>query len=532
MMEEVWDLDALVVGAGIAGLYSLYKLRSLGLKARAAEMGDGVGGTWFWNRYPGARCDTESVQYSYSFDDKLQEEWCWSERFAAQPEILKYLDHVADRHDLRRDIDFSTEIASAHYDEAANTWTARSKDGKVYRVRFMIMASGCLTAAPSMPDIKGLRDFKGEVYYTARWPTTEVTFGGKKVAVMGTGSSGIQVIPEIAKRAEHLRVFQRTPNYSLPARNTPMPQEHAEYWRKNYKELREKARHLGTLFDFGTQGAMEVDDETRERIYQERWERGGANFMVSFNDLIRNDKSNETAADFVRRQIKQMVKDPEVAEKLTPYHYPIFSKRICIDTDYFDTYNRDNVDLTDLQSEPIRRVTANAIETEKGSYEVDMIVFATGFDAMTGPLTRVDIRGRDGMSLKQKWQDGPYTYLGIMSAGFPNLFMITGPGSPAVLGNMAVNIEQHVEWIADCLIHMREKGVERIDADVGAELEWVKHVADTANATVYPRAASWYMGANIPGKPRVFLPYIGGVGKYREIATEVANDGYRGFRFD
>ena len=528
--DEARVFDVLIIGAGFAGLYALHKLRGEGFDVRLVEAGSGVGGTWYWNRYPGARCDTESMQYSYSFDDDLEQEWVWTERFPAQPEILRYLNHVADRFDLRRDIDLDTRITSVDLGEDG-IWNLVSENGKRYRTRFCITAVGCLASAPLTMEFEGQSNFSGEIYYTANWPHRPVDLKGKRVAVIGTGSSGIQFIPEAARGCSELYVFQRTPNYSVPARNTSMPEGHARSWKEHYPELREKARfsRSGTLYDFGTQSALEVDPETREKIYQERWETGTANFTVSFNDLVVNEAANETAADFVRRQIRKTVKDPVVAEALTPRDYPIFTKRICLDSGYFETFNRDNVKLVNLRDEPISHISPTGIETTGGSYDVDVIVFATGFDALTGPLLRLNIRGEGGVSLADKWAEGPRAYLGLMIAGFPNLLTITGPGSPSVLGNMVVAVEQHVEWIAALLSFMRERGLTQVRADLEHENTWVEHIAQVAEGTLYPRAASWYMGANVPGKPRLFIPYIGGYGRYREICAEVASDGYRGF---
>jgi len=529
--SDAGRLDVAVVGAGFAGLYMLLRLRRLGFSVRVFEAGSDVGGTWYWNRYPGARCDVESMQYSYSFDEDLQQEWSWSERFATQPEILRYINHVADRFDLRRDIQFNTRIESMRFDGASNTWALTTDDGNAIEASFCVMATGCLSAA-RMPDIKGRDDFKGAVYHTGAWPHEGVDFSGLRVAVVGTGSSGIQAIPEIAKLALSLHVFQRTPNFSIPARNAPLTSAYVNEWKSEYAERRRLAREetrSGTIYDFATKSALEVGDEERQREYAARWKKGGANFMHSYNDLAVNETANKTAADFVRDQIRATVKDPAVAETLCPYDYPIFTKRICIDSDYFETFNRDNVTLVDLRKAPITEITPHGIRTSDRTYDFDAIVFATGFDAMTGALTSVDIRGVGGESLKEKWAPGPRAYLGLISAGFPNLFMVTGPGSPSVLSNVVVSIEQHVDWIADCINYLRSGGIQRIDASRDVEDKWVNHVNEVANTTLYPRAASWYMGANIPGKTRVFMPYIGGVGAYRQTCTEIARSGYEGF---
>lgn len=525
--------DVFVVGAGFAGIYALYKYRSLGMTVKGVESGTGVGGTWYWNRYPGARCDTESMQYSYSWDPQLSAEWEWTERFPGHAEIRSYLEHVVKRHDLDKHIDFETRIASMEFDDALELWTIQSEDGKVYRAKFCVMATGCMVGAVNSPEFRGAEPFRGQIYHTARWPKEKVEFAGKRIAVIGTGSSGIQTISEVAKSAAQVYVYQRTPNFSIPARNEPMRAEHQQYWKENYALLRDKARYSrsGTLFDFGTIGVMDVDETTREAILQDRWKKGTSNFMGSFNDMIFNDESNAVVADFVRSKIAETVKDPETAEKLTPQGYPIFAKRICLDTDYFETFNRDNVTLVDVRNDPIVELTPRGVRTEQTEHEVDIIVFATGYDAITGPLMNIDIRGTGPKTIKEKWATGPYAYLGIMSAGFPNMFTITGPGSPSTLGNMVVSIEQHIEWVADLLVYMRENQLTKVEADAKSEADWAEHVTDVAETTVYPKASSWYMGANIPGKRRVFLPYIGGIGHYRRLCDEVARKGYEGFTF-
>ncbi len=519
--------DAVIVGAGFAGLYMLHKLRQAGRTAVVLEAGSGVGGTWFWNRYPGCRCDVESMQYSYSFSDELQQEWRWSERFAAQPEILRYAEHVADRFGLHSAIRLDTRVTAARFDDAARHWTVETERGDLIDARFCIMATGCLSAART-PELPGLADFQGATYHTADWPHEGVELAGKRVGIVGTGSSGIQAIPELARQAGRLFVFQRTPNYSVPARNGPLTPEYADSWKTRYPALREEARHThsGTLYDYGPHSALAVTAEEREREYRARWEVGGPNFLRSFNDLGTDLQANDTAADFVRARIGELVDDDAVAAKLMPSGYPIGTKRICVDSHYFETFNRPTVTLIDLRDEPIEAVTAGGIRTSAREVALDALVFATGFDAMTGALTRIAITGRNGMELAAKWAAGPRTYLGLMTAGFPNLFMITGPGSPSVLSNVIVSIEQHVEWIAACIGSLDDTDIEASEA---AETAWVEHVNEVAGRTLYPRAASWYMGANIPGKPRVFMPYVGGVAAYRQRCAEVAQQGYQGF---
>jgi len=527
------EVDAVIVGAGFGGMYMLHRLRQLGLKSIVLDRATGVGGTWYWNRYPGARCDVESMQYSYSFSEELQQEWQWSEKFSAQPEILEYANHVADRFDLRRDMQFDTTVESAHYDEAAKRWTVRTNRGNEYRPRYCIMATGCLSSA-RIPDFPGLKDFQGDTYHTGHWPHEGVDFTGKRVGVIGTGSSAIQAIPVIAEQADHVTVFQRRPNFSIPSRNGPMTEDYERSWKDDYRAHRAKARETtnGILSNPNNQSAIEIDEVSRLNTYESRWVEGGTRFMAAFNDLIKNADSNDTAANFVRAKIRETVKDPKVAALLSQQDHPIGTKRICVDTHYFETYNLDHVALVDVRNAPVEHLTSNGLHQGGVDFEFDAIVFATGFDAMTGTLDRIDIRGRNGRRLKTEWQDGPKTYLGMMSAGFPNLFMVTGPQSPSVRSNMMGSIEQHVDWMADCIAHIEASPNSVIDAELQAQEEWIVHSTEVAHETLYPKAASWYMGANVPGKPRVFLPYIGGVGRYREKCDEIAKSGYTGFRFE
>jgi cyclohexanone monooxygenase len=523
--------DVVVVGAGFAGMYLLHRLRGLGLRVRVYEQGGDVGGTWYWNRYPGARCDVESMQYSYSFSDELQQEWDWSERYAPQAEILKYARHVAERFDLRRDIQFNTSVDRVVFDESAGEWQVSTSDGKTVSARFVVLATGCLSNA-RLPDIKGLSDFAGKVYHTGHWPHEAVNFTDQRVAVVGTGSSAIQSIPEIARQARHLYVFQRTPNFSIPAHNAALTAEEREAFRRIYPEVRRFAREEarnGLYAEMPDRGALDDGDNARRARYEQRWASGGLTFMLTYNNLILDQAANDTAADFVRAKIAEIVKDPQTAKLLQPVNHPIGSKRICVDTDYYATFNRPNVTLVDIRDSGIEEILPNAVRVGAKDYEVDALVLATGFDAMTGSVARIDIRGRGGQTLKQKWAEGPKTYLGLMCAGFPNLFIITGPGSPSVLSNMIVSIEQHVDWIADCMVWMRQRGLDLVEATKAAEEGWVAHVNQVAHMTLYPQANSWYMGANIPGKPRIFMPYIGGVGVYRRICDDVAAKGYEGF---
>ena len=524
--------DAVVIGAGFAGLYMLHRLRQLGMTARVYESGDGVGGTWYWNRYPGARCDVESMQYSYSFSEELQQEWEWTERYPKQAEILTYINHVADRFELRPDIQLETRVVSAAYDEASHRWTVETDHGDKVTAQYVISAAGCLSAA-RVPEIPGLENFTGKQYHTGHWPHEPVDFTGQRVGVIGTGSSGIQIIPVLARQAKAVTVFQRTPNFSIPAWNRPLPREDQQVWKAQYAENRERARSTrsGILYDYSQRAAFAVDETERQQEYERRWARGGANFTHSFNDIYSDRQANDTAAEFVRGKIRDLVKNPTVAALLSPTDHAIGTKRICVDTDYYETFNQDHVNLVSLKATPILEIGPTGIRTESVTYELDSIVFATGYDAVTGSLDRIDIRGKGGLALKTKWSEGPRTYLGLMSAGYPNLFLITGPQSPSVLTNVIVAIEQHVDWIARCLSHMQASHVGTTEPTLQAENEWVDHVGEIASKTLFASANSWYTGANIPGKPRVFLPYIGGLGNYTVICEDVVANGYRGLAF-
>ncbi|HKY76063.1 MAG TPA: NAD(P)/FAD-dependent oxidoreductase [Acidimicrobiia bacterium] len=523
-------VDVVVVGAGFAGLYSLYRLREAGWSVQGFEAGDGVGGTWYWNRYPGARCDVASIEYSYSFSDELQQEWDWSERYATQPEILRYLDHVADRFDLRRLIRFETRVEAAVFDETTGGWAVRTSDGEVTRARFVVMATGCLSTA-NMPDIPGRDSFAGEVLHTGRWPHHPVEFAGKRVGVIGTGSSAIQAIPVIAEAAAGLVVFQRTPNYSVPAHNHRLQPADLAAVKTNYSDLRERNRR--TMIGAGGWAtppggpAFGVSEDERERILEERWADGGLWFLTAFNDVVFNGEANDVLAEFVRRKIRATVADPAVADRLSPTQR-IGCKRLCVDTGYFETFNRPNVRLIDLREFPIEAITSTGVRTVAEHIELDSLVFATGFDAMTGTLMRIDIRGRGGVSLRTAWAEGPRTYLGLGVPGFPNLFLVTGPGSPSVLTNMVTSIEHHVEWIGDCLDHLRAEGYDAIEASPEAAEEWGAYVNAVAGTTLFTTCNSWYLGANIPGKPRVFMPLFG-FAPYVATCDDVAADNYRGF---
>jgi cation diffusion facilitator CzcD-associated flavoprotein CzcO len=527
--------DALVIGAGFSGLYQLLCLRDrLGLSVRVLEAAPDLGGTWYWNRYPGARCDSESHSYCYSFSDELMREWEWSEKYPGPPEILRYLNHVADRFDLKRDIRFDTRVAAAHYDEAANLWRVTTDTGDALTAQYLITAVGCLSTA-NVPDIPGLDTFRGRWYHTGHWPHEGVDFAGKRVGQIGTGSTGIQTAPVIAETAARLTVFQRTANYSVPARNGPLTPEFKRWIRDNVAEIRTTmhAAVNGHPFLLDERSALDVPPAQREAIYQKAWQTGGLRFRATFRDLVTSNEANATAVEFLKRKIREIVRDPATAEKLADIDHPYAAKRPPIDTGYFETFNRDNVDLVDVRADPIERVTADGIRTRGAEYPLDIIVFATGFDGMTGSLLRIDIRGRGGLPLQKAWAAGPRNYIGLQVAGFPNLFTVTGPGSPSVLCNMPVAIEQHVEWITDCIAHLRSAGLKRIEPTEAAVESWAAEVNRAAQATVLPQAKhSWYLGANIPGKPRVFMPYAGGMAHYRRLCAGIAARNYEGFRID
>jgi cation diffusion facilitator CzcD-associated flavoprotein CzcO len=530
------DFDAIVIGAGFSGLYQLYLLRDrLGLKVRVLEQGGGVGGTWYWNRYPGARCDSESHSYCFTFSEALYKEWEWSERYPGQAEIMRYMNWVADRLELKRDIAFDTRVTACRYDAAANLWAVETATGERLTATWLITAVGCLSTA-NVPKIPGLESFEGRWYHTGQWPHEGVDLTGARVGQIGTGSTGIQAVPVIAAEAKHLTVFQRTANYSVPARNGPLAAEFKAWARENWQSIRETTQSTpnGHPFIIADRSAWDVTEAERQAIYEAAWEKGGLQFRAAFRDLLMDKAANDTAAAFLKAKIREIVQDPETAAKLADIDHPYAAKRPPIDTNYFETFNRDNVTLVDVRANPIERITPRGIRLRDGTeHALDIIVFATGFDAMTGPLLRLNITGRDGLPLAEAWAAGPRTYLGLQVDGFPNLFTITGPGSPSVLCNMPVCIEQHAEWIADCIAHLREQGIARMEPEPAAVERWVAHVNEAANATLLPQAGhSWYLGANVPGKPRVFMPYAGGMARYRGICAEVAAKGYEGFRLE
>jgi cation diffusion facilitator CzcD-associated flavoprotein CzcO len=523
-------VDVVVVGAGFAGMYMLHRLRGLGVRAVVFEAGDDVGGTWYWNRYPGARVDVECINYSFSFSSDLEQDYPWAERYAPQPEILKYARHVADRFGLRPDIRFGTRVTAARYDEPSRTWRVQTDRGDDVTARYVVMATGCLSAA-KLPEIPGTGDFLGRSYHTAHWPHEGADFSGLRVGLIGTGSSGVQSIPVIAGQAADLTVFQRTPAYSLPARNRPLHAGELESVQARYGEWRQAARvsGFGVPVEAPTKSIFEVTAQERNATLEKAWNSGSlTNLLSCYTDTATSQQANDLVREFIHGKIRELVKDPQTAADLCP-QYPVGTKRPCLDTSYYDTYNRDNVHLVNLRRTPLAAVTERGIRASDREYEFDAIVYATGFDAMTGALTRVDIRGRDGVSLAGEWHAGPRTYLGIASSGFPNLFMVTGPGSPSVLSNMMISIEQHVDWVADAIAYLNESGLAAIEPTRQAQDGWVDHVNEIASYTLFPKANSWYMGANVPGKPRVFMPYAGGVGNYRVKCDEVARNGYEGF---
>ena len=527
--DESTTVDVLIIGAGFAGMYMLHKLRANGMSVLVLEEANGVGGTWYWNRYPGARCDVESMEYSYSFSEDLQQEWEWSYRFSTQPEILEYANHVANRFDLKKDIRLDSRVQSMAYCDD-DKWSVKTVSGASYKSKYCVMATGTLSSV-NEPKFTGINSFNGDSYVTGRWPQEPVDFTGKKVGIIGTGSSAVQAIPVIASEAEHLTVFQRTANYSIPARNRPLNTEEVSKIKLNYSSIRDKARNNRAgiaSMEFGQESALDVEEYERRSEYEHRWEEGGTNFLSAYNDIGLDFDANKTASDFVKSKIHEVVKDAEMAKLLSPDN-AIGCKRLCADTNYYETYNRGNVSLVDVNITPIERIVDKGVKTSEEVYEFDIIIFAIGFDAMTGALLAIDIKGRNGVNLKQKWSEGPRTFLGLCTEGFPNMFMITGPGSPSVLSNMMTSIEQHVDWVSDCMSYMTNNHWGVIEANLDSENQWMDHVEDVAAGTLRYSCNSWYVGANIPGKNRVFLPYAGGLPQYTETCNQVANNGYEGF---
>ncbi|MGE4243121.1 flavin-containing monooxygenase [Ramlibacter sp.] len=531
MDRNTSTVDAVIVGAGFAGLYAIKKLRDAGFRIQAFEQGDGIGGTWYWNQYPGARVDLECWDYSYSFSPELQDEWDWSERYPTAQELMKYLEHVADRFKLREHIQFNTRVDTAEFDETRNLWRIRTSDGKTTLARFFVPASGVLSV-PKPPEYPGVDTFKGEAYHTGRWPKTEVKFEGKRIGVIGTGSSGVQTIQALAGKCKHLTVFQRTAVFVVPAKNHALTKAMRDRVRLGYAERREISRitRFGIAAPMSVESALEATPEEMAMKYENAWTNSQLlGFRQCYGDILSDDKANETVADFIRGKIRSIVKKPEVAQKLLPYGFPFGTKRPCLGDTYYSVYNRDDVTLVDLKATPIEKFVPEGIVTSEGLIELDMIIYATGYDALSGALTRIDVRGVGGRKLTDKWADGAKTYLGLLTAGFPNLFTVTGPGSPGPLANMSMSIEQHIDWITNCMTYMRDKGYDRIDAQPEFEESWMQGVQDIVKRTLYLKANSWYLGANVPGKPKVFLPYLGGHGTYRKKCESVAQAGYEGF---
>lgn len=530
--QPIKEVDAVILGAGFAGLYMLHQLKSKGFSTIVYETGDGVGGVWYWNRYPGARCDIESIYYNYTFSKELYEEWTWTSRFPEQEEILRYLNYVADRLKLRSNIQFNTRVKAAHFDEEQHKWLVHLNDGHQVLAKYFITGIGCLSAA-NVPKFQGLDQFSGKWYHTGHWPHEKVDFTGKRVGIIGTGSSGIQAIPVIAKEAKHLTVFQRTPQYTIPARNHLYDEDFIRETKGNFENLKHAMRNSvsGTPFAYNYPSAIEDSDHHRQEVFEEAWAQGGFAFASTYKDLLTNEQSNEKAAAFIRSKIRETVQDPTVAEKLCP-KYMYGTKRQVLDSDYFETYNRDNVLLVDVKESPILEITETGVQTASDHFELDIIIFATGYDGMTGPLFKIDIRGRNGVTLRDKWENGAsvQTYLGLATASFPNLFMITGPESPSVLVNMPIAIEQHVEWIAQCIDYLREHDIDVMETNAEAEQAWSKYCREIANETLYVKGDSWYTGANIAGKPRSFLIYLGGFDYYTKRCQEVAQNNYEGFQ--
>lgn len=525
------ELDVLVVGAGFSGLYSLYRLRELGRTVHVVEADDDLGGVWYRNRYPGARCDIESVDYCYSFDDSIVQDWTWTERYPAQPEILSYINFVADRLDLRRGVSFETRVTAMHWDGEAARWQVDTDRDDRISARHVIMASGQLSK-PQLPAIEGIEDFSGRLLHTGDWPRDGVELSGQRVGVIGTGSSGVQTVPQVAKQAQHVSVFQRTAHYAIPARNHGLDPDYVADLKERFQEYREAARHHpgGTHRHIGTESALDVDPAALEETFHGLWAQGGPDILAAYRDFRTDERAAEKAGDFVKSRIREIVKDPETAEKLCPRGYPFGSKRLVLEIGYYEAFNRDNVSLVDVREDPIDRIEGSAVVLASGTrHELDVLITATGFDALTGPLFAIDIKGVDGQTLPDAWKDGPRTFLGIGTHGFPNLYVVAGAGSPSVISNVLISIEQHVEWITDFIDHQFRHGIVSAEVEADAQDRWTQEVYDIAAPTLFMKGNSWYLGANVPGKPRVFALYLGGVGHYRDICDQVAADGYAGF---
>jgi cation diffusion facilitator CzcD-associated flavoprotein CzcO len=526
-------LDTLVIGAGFGGMYALHRLRGRGMSVRLIEAGDGVGGTWYWNRYPGARCDVMSIDYSYSFSNEIMQEWTWSEQFAAQPEILAYANFVAKKLDLLRDIQFNTRAKSVVYDDDRHLWCVETEAGERYEATYCVMATGPLSQ-PKELDIPGAAGFQGDIYQAQRWPHHDVDFTGKRVGVIGTGSSGIQIVPVVAERAGHLHVFQRTPSFSLPMRNRKLEPEYVAQIKAHYPHLRAIARTTpnGGLRPVSTRPLFSVPASERQKIIEDAWNTSGHYLLGVFSDLLTCQEANDIVADYVRDRISDIVRDPETAEKLKPRGYPIFARRPCLDTGYYETFNRDNVTLVDCLNDPIEEITPTGIRTRHQSIDLDIIIAANGYDALTGAMLAIDVRGRQGRSLREKWAAGARSYLGLLMEGFPNLFIVAGANGPSALANFIILNEQNVNWICDCIEHMERNGLTAVEATREAEDAWIAHIAELSSTSLMPKANTWYTGTNVAGKPRNFPIYTGGLGRYSDHCRQVAVRGYEGVRFE
>ncbi|MES2492459.1 MAG: NAD(P)/FAD-dependent oxidoreductase [Pseudomonadota bacterium] len=529
-MDEAREIDVIVVGAGFAGLRALHSFRENGYSVSVLERSDEIGGVWNYNRYPGARCDVESFDYSYAFSPELEQEWRWTERYATQPEILRYIHHVADRFDLRRDIKLNTDVAEARFDEKRARWNVRSQDGRRWSARYLILAVGQLSV-PKETTYPGQDSFGGTILYSARWPREGADLSGKRVGIIGTGSSGVQMTPVIAEQAAHLAVFQRTANYSIPAANAPIDDAEDAFVKAGYAERRMQARNSPSGLGFvpDPRSATEVPEAERQAVLEAAWNRLGFGFSLTFKDILLNQESNDIASEFIRQKIASLVKDPVVREKLTPRGFSFGTRRPSVDKGYFQAFNRGNVELVDISDTPIEQFTPTGIRTSEREIPLDVIIYATGFDVFTGALLRPSIVGRNGQSLQEKWSSGPVSYLGLAANGFPNMFIIVGPGSPSLLSNVLLSSEEQIDWLLRLANHARAAGIAAIEARREAEAAWVEHVNERAMQTLYMTTPSYYVGAEMPGKPRVFMPYSGGVRGYRRILEKVEAGDYDGF---
>ena len=532
-LDHAKPLDAIVIGAGFGGMCIVHRLRSMGLSIRGIEAGGDVGGVWYWNRYPGARCDLMSIDYSYSFSEEIQQEWTWTEQFAAQPEILAYANFVADRLDLRKEFQFNTRVESVTFDDARRLWITTTDRGDTFEATYCIMASGPLSV-PKGLDLAGAEDFKGELFHAAKWPHRAVDFTGKRVGVIGTGSTGIQIVPVVAEEAAELFVFQRTPSFTLPMRNKPLAPDYVAQVKRNYPALRASARNtpIGGFRPTSTRPLFSVTPEDRLELLEDAWRRGGLAFLGTFSDLLTNAEANEIVAEFVRGKISEVVEDPDTAERLKPRGYPIFARRPCLDTNYYESFNRSNVHLVDLLDDPIVRLTAHGVQTHTREIELDALILATGYDGLTGAMLAIDVKGRGGRRLSDKWREGARSYLGLAIEGFPNLFMICGANGPAALANIVTLNEQNTDWIAECIDYMRHNELATMEATVESEDQWMNTISELAEKSLMPKANTWYVGTNISGKPRTFSLYSGGFHKYRETCESATANQYRGFTFE